>query len=459
MPIRLAASTFACVVALAYFGFAPQLARLIGDPRVTSRYHATDFVIFYCAGNAVRTRANPYTIEPLTACERSYWPHAYLPGYSEPAAYPGSTLALFALLALASFGVAKAIWLVVLCVGFGVTVWYGSLLSRAPPFAVAALLFVPVALLPIGVGQPAPIFCAAIAACASYARRGNASIAALCALAATIEPHVGIPVVVALAVLLPRARLTLALGGAALLALHVAALGPTVAASYVSAVLPAQAHSEYHAADQFGSVWWLAQLGVPSAAIAPTSALLYLTALASGIALAARTRARRGDAAALVTIPLVVALAFAPYLHDVELGVALVTPLAALAPNPRDLRWIACAVVLAVPWFAAARSPVLAATSVLCAALFVAIALRPRDRRAGEASLATALGLALLLTLAAQLPLAPGPTVAPRPPRSGALAAASWEAWIRSQPFDRARGPRIVLPKLITVAGLIAAAL
>ncbi len=455
MGKALAAGLLGTLVTLAYFGFAPQIGRVLHHPGVETRYRALDFTIFYCGGSAVLAGANPYTIEPLTSCERRYWPAAYLPGFSEPVAFPGPTLALFAALAMLPYRAAAIVWLLALCLCFGIAVIFGSLLSRAPPFGVLALLFVPIALINIGVGQLAPIFAAAVFASAYFARRGRDRLAACCALAAAIEPHIGLPVIVALFVLAPRTRLTLGLGALALAALHVALLGPELARSYVTSVLPAQAHAEYVAADQFGSIWWLKQLGLADRAIPLASTFLYAVALALGIALAARARARTGDRAFIVAIPLALALLATPYLHDVELGVALAAPLAALARTARDPRILAGAVVLAVPWFAAARSPALAGTSLACAILFVAACTLRRDIRTSEPALATALLVAILLEAAARLPIVPGDLTPASALGKHALAATSWAQWIRSQPLIGASGPRTVLPKLLSIGGLI----
>ncbi len=77
-----------------------------------------------------------------------------------------------------------------------------------------------------------------------FARRGRARAAALCAAATMIEPHLGLPVCIALAIWMPATRLTLALALALLGALSVAALGWATNFEYFTGVLPAHALSE-----------------------------------------------------------------------------------------------------------------------------------------------------------------------------------------------------------------------
>jgi len=69
-------------------------------------YHGSverqSFKAFYCAGVAVKERADPYRVEPLRACERRLAPSNLPDGYVEPAPLPGYAMAPFGALAMLS---------------------------------------------------------------------------------------------------------------------------------------------------------------------------------------------------------------------------------------------------------------------------------------------------------------------------------------------------------------------
>ena len=110
-------------------------------------------------------------------------------------------------------------------------------------------------------GEIVPIAIAAICACAYFAGRGNWQRAAIAGAVAMIEPHLGLPVCVALAVWAPATRLPLAICLGVLAAASVITLGPAVNLEYFTSVLPAHALSEAARDTQFSLTSVLASLG------------------------------------------------------------------------------------------------------------------------------------------------------------------------------------------------------
>ncbi|HEY8297473.1 MAG TPA: glycosyltransferase family 87 protein [Candidatus Baltobacteraceae bacterium] len=453
-----AATVAVCaLVVFAFFGARPlfdsALHRHGGDP-----YPATDFAIFYCAGAALDAGRNPYLLEPLRSCEHRIWTPGYLPASAaEPAALPGYAVLPFALLAKLPFPAAKFLWLVLSCVFFGVAVACGQRLSRMPAVAVFAILFVPVAMLNIRWGQLGPLVAAALFASAVLARAGRERLAAVAAIAATIEPHIGLPVLVALSWFAPRSR-AVVIGGAAVLAVaHFWSLGLATGLRYFTQVLPAMSHAELLAADQYGTVWALHAGGLSERYATLLAQPLYVAAIVCSLLVVAAYLRRFADRSAIVAAPAAVALLGAPYLHDVELCVALILPLAALARTSRRMAWSAIAVALAIPWYAATHDTVIATAAIGSGALFLAIAASPRGRLAITAALACTLaGLVAILALR-HLPVGHSAAVAFGNP--GVLAAESWGAYLRSQPPALATGMQTAVPKALTWVALLLAAL
>src|SRR5580700_3565277 len=77
-----------------------------------------DFNAFYCAGETIVHRADPYRNEPLGTCERSAGRPDFLeraPAYlAVPAPLPGYALAPFVLLALLPYAAAAGAWTFIL---------------------------------------------------------------------------------------------------------------------------------------------------------------------------------------------------------------------------------------------------------------------------------------------------------------------------------------------------------
>lgn len=418
-------------------------------------YPATDFGIFYCAGQAVSAHADPYRVEPLRTCERSVWETGYLEGYAEPAASPGYVLPMFTLLSRLPFATAKLLWLLLLCAAFGSAVVLLTKLSGLRPLAVFALCIVPVGLLNVRPGQIGGILLACVAATAFLLRTGRERWAVVPALLAMIEPHVGLPVVVSLAVFAPRARWLLGIGIAGLAALHFAVLGISTGIEYARDLLPAMAHAELLAADQYGMSWLLHQGGLPSSLALPIATVLYIVAIALGLAAAARAWKRTGDAALCVAIPVSVALLATPFLHDIEFCVALVAPLAALGATGGGVRWLWLAAIVAVPWYACIGDSVLGAASVVTIALFAFFAVRRPLLHSAAAAIGTAAGCAMVLLALRILPLHAGATFDHVTVGSHAISAASWGAFLRAHTLLIASGPRVLVPKAVAWGALL----
>ena len=209
-----------------------------------------DFGVFYCAGHVVVEGGDPYRADPLRSCEHSVIPglsdnrNANLANLVAPAPLPGYAIAVFVPLSLLPFVNAAALWLTILLLA-----WLACIIALVR-FADVRWQ-IPLAALALSVGatsiplaQIVPVAIAAICVAGYFAWRGRWRAAAIAAATAMIEPHLGLPVVIALAVWVPATRVTLALLCGSLAAVSLVVLSPATNLEYFTSVLPAHVLSE-----------------------------------------------------------------------------------------------------------------------------------------------------------------------------------------------------------------------
>ena len=326
----------------------------------------TDFVAFYCAGRVAARGADPYRAEPLRACERDAFGESHVPMVAHlvvPAPLPGYDLAFFAPFSLVSFRIACVVWACAICgCAVATALLLSSLTSLRPAVAFAALAASDLyaSLVP---GQLVPLVVCALAACGFFAARDQPRLAAACALATLIEPHLGLPVVLALAVWMPRTRLVLAAGAAACGAVSLAFLGIHGNVEYLTRVLPVQAATEgLEFSRQYGLSAALHAAGIPARAALVAGSLSYLAMVALGVALARRA-ATAFDAPELVAfVPAAAVLVGGAYVHIAQMAAAIPLALVLASRARASLRpyAILATVCLAIPWQTVATSPGLA---------------------------------------------------------------------------------------------------
>jgi hypothetical protein len=313
-----------------------------------------DFNAFYCAGWSAAHHDDPYRTEPLGTCERSAPRPAFLeraPGYMAiPAPLPGYALAPFALLALLPYGIAAALWALVVLTSVALTVvWMRSLTSLSMTTIVAALALSD-GYVGLTLGQIAPVAVAALVGCALALQREKIALAACGAAIATIEPHVGLPVCIALALFRPKALAPLALFALAFIGLSVALLGWTTNLEYLASVLPAHGLSEVNNVKQLSWTYLLHRWGVAAPRALQIAEAAYAAMIAAGIALARLLANRTGRQAFLLFVPVALAMVGAPFSHIAQIAAVLPAALLLLDTRRTDAWCIATVVLLAIPW-------------------------------------------------------------------------------------------------------------
>lgn len=314
-----------------------------------------DFNAFYCAGETLGAHADPYLAEPLGACERAPKPWglpSQIPHLSMPAPLPPYALAPFVLLAHLPYGAAALAWFAFSLACVAASAWALRALTGLPLSATLAAFALGDGYAALSLGQVAPFAVAGLTFAALALARGRFALAALCAAAGMIEPHVGLPVCLALFLFAPRSRAALLACALACLALSLAVAGPGLNLEYVRSVIPAHALSEIANEKQLSLSFVAHQLGASDALALRLGTLSYLLALALGLA-AARTLAERlSSPGLLVALPVAFTLAGGgAFIHIAQIAAAV--PAAALLyvalPERRVPLGFALGAV-AIPW-------------------------------------------------------------------------------------------------------------
>ncbi len=355
--------------------------------RVADRALAhSDFAAFYCASLAARTHADPYKTAPLRGCqvERAYRPAglAYVGNSIDPAPLPGYDFALFAPLTFLPYRIAGLLWIALLVAANLAGSFVLAKLTRMPFGLVVALLAVTNGTICYTFGQPQPIVTLALVAAALSLRIGRPRVAAAIASLTLIEPHVGLPVIVALFLWSAQARVPVVLLCAAFGVLSFAFLGTATNVEYFAKVLPIHAFAEVPVWIQYSLTSVLYTFGVPDALALRLASIQYALTIALGVALAGPL-AKRIGAPALVLFPAAYAVVGGPYMHIQQISSAIPFALyvAAFVPALRVWGWVAV-VLLALQLNVAGVSTQLIAAIVIFGGALYALSPRPMMQRA-----------------------------------------------------------------------------
>ena len=361
-PVRAGIVATAVVLgAFACFSGVRMLLRPGADGPITN---PTDFRAFYCAAKVAGRGANPYLTEPLRTCEDAALKSAGLEGVKGlaiPAPLPPYAFAALPPVAHRPYMVACGLWLLRLVASVAATVIVLHKLTGLPLLALAAVLFPVDGYASFVLGQIVPVVVLVLCSSALLLRRNRIVPGVVMAAMSLVEPHMGLPVCLALFVFEPLAIVPLLGAVIGLASLAYLAVGQSTIVSYFFAVLPAHMHSEV---DNFGAQYSLTAamhaLGFPDAIALAAGGMSYFVALGVGCVLAGKLAERFNDRAYLVLAPPVVALIGGTFIHIHQIAFAL--PLALLlflrfeSPLPK-IAMAALLLCLAVPWESIAEMP------------------------------------------------------------------------------------------------------
>lgn len=394
---------------------------------------AFDFQAFYCAGSAARAGADPYRTQPLGACEHreSAGTYAALPAdVVLPAPQPGYDIAAFALISLLPFESAKAVWGALLAVAIAIAMLAAIGATRASPGEVVMALAVSLVFPALAFGELFAVFAATACAAMYFAAIGRWNAAGIAGALCLVEPHLGLPVCIALALWRPQTRAAMAASVVALGGISVALLGVRANVEYVTIVLPLHALAELGSDAQLSVSTLLHALAVPDGLATIGGAVFYVIAAVAGIVLGRMLAARSGSDAFIPAAASAFAAMGGTFIHVTELFAAV--PLALLLVRARTKycpAFTAALVLLAVPWYMALERGNAAGFAGLAALVVFYLAWRRTRSILGAAALG-AVTCALLLAAPTVTGL---PALHARPPLPIADASypqAGWQMWI-----------------------------
>ena len=396
----------------------------------------SDFQAFYCAARAVAHGEDPYRTEPLRSCEVSGGLRLLYDAkhpVALPAPLPAYTLSALIPLAVLPFAPAAFIWAGLLCAAVIICIATLTQFARVTwPAAIAAFVL-SLGVVSIPFGEIVPPALAAICAAAFFAWKERWRQAAVAAAISMIEPHLGLPLCVALTVWAPATRLPLGIAFAALGATALASLGLSTNLEYLTSVLPAHALSEVARDTQYSATSVLAALGVNDVTAVRLGSLWYLGMLLSGTLVAGTLARRTQNAAFLACVPPAFAVFGGAFVHISQIAAAIPATLLMLS-YVRGTRRNVIAVallLLSVPWIWADLPSVGLAPAFPIA--YLAWTTWARSARAATIAAVAAGVLLIGLVLLYRETPARAVNVYASPTIDAGLAEATWSAYARRQ--------------------------
>jgi len=450
------ASIAAAVLAVS-FVVLPIGAQLYGDR--AAGWLGVDARAYYCAATLLREGKDPYAAAPLHDCERDTPAPYYRPPQrvTVPAPYPPYALALFAPLTALPFADATVAWWILLALATLCAAYALAAVTRVP-FAIAwAALALAAALTTFSAGNALPIALAALLLAALAVVRKSYVGAAVAAMLAMVEPHIGLPALIALVLAFPAVRLPIGIGVALLAALSFATAGAATTLEYFTAVIPAHALAEVSRDNQYSLSTILAALGVSDTSAAVAGTISYAIMTATGVIVALRLAHRYAQPPAIVLIPPAFALLGGSFVHTAEIAAAVPAALLLVTNERTRTPWLLAALVLlAVPWMMATSIALFLAPLVPVAYLLYALSARDR----ALALTGTVVAYAIVLGLFSAAAGAPHHAAVPdlHPPIDPRLAEASWRDYVLGNSTNNSSMWLLRLPTWIGLFALVGSA-
>lgn len=314
-----------------------------------------DFNAFYCAGEAVGQNADPYRTEPMGTCERRPKPDEFQAGRENltlPAPLPPYDFAILEPISRLPYVEAVILWTTILLLSYVAITYMLADMTRIQPGIVAMILGPTVAYGCSVLGEIIPITLAGIVFAAWMHERDKPVLSALGAVVGMTSPHVGLPVIAALGLCVPKTRLPIAIGALGLAATCVALVGYDVTWEYFKEVLPAHAISEISSSSQMSLTALAHAFGARDHVAVSLGTLSYLAMFALAVGAAREFSLRNARDSLVVLAPIAMILLGGVFLHVTQMAAALPC---ALILYGRTTGWtrriVACgATLVAVPW-------------------------------------------------------------------------------------------------------------
>ncbi|MBV9233140.1 MAG: hypothetical protein JO030_03790, partial [Candidatus Eremiobacteraeota bacterium] len=316
----------------------------------------------------------------------------------------------------------------------------------------AAALILSAGFVLLAAGQVVPFALAALAGCGAALRRRSDAIAGVLSAVTLVEPHLGLPVWLAMLFWRPRSRAAALATAAALALAGVALVGAQTFVEYVASVLPAQASAEHAYVYQYGLTYGLASLGAPASAALLAGEVSYAVLCAIGVLRSAPVAAALNRPEMLAFVPAACSVIAGPYVHMVDL--ALAVPAALVLATALDGRARTAAalalLLLAVPWI-----PAWITKKLFLATVLIVIVLLWRLRVDGRIAAACGAAVAAGLYLLELSPPSPLVSTTPGSFSVADLAQSAWSAYVAQLQPGTALWLVVKFPTWIALATLL----
>lgn len=421
-----------------------------------------DFPDFYCAGWVLDRGANPYAYEPLHTCEHrvnggnTFRGQLFTrnPGIAVPAPQPPYDFLPFMEIARLPFAAARVVDGAAIVLATALVV--AGLAALAVPWELAVAAFLlSTAYTELNTGQIVPFSLLALVLGALALARGRHALAGILAVLTAIEPTVGLPVIAATLLFVPRARLA-AFAALGLLAIGaVAVAGPGGFLDYLTRVLPAHAGSELHFPFQYSVTYIAAYSGLAPRAAELAGTIAYVAVAVLAVALARPVSAALGRPELLLFVPALGAVCGGAFLHQEELCFAIPALLVIVTALRGPERTLAAAALclLAIPWI-----PVWGAKQLFLASIFVCAVIVSSLRIDWRVSAGVLFGIAVVLyALELHPPHLPVPTLPPSYPPT-ALVQTAWHDYTEGRSTSDALWFAVKIPSWAALLAALAIA-
>lgn len=303
-----------------------------------------DFSAFWCAGKAVMLHQDPYLDRSVHQCQVS---HGLISSLTIPLPYPPYAVAAFALPALIPYDASAVIWrLFLVAVAVLTAMALRRLANVSWLFAGALAVLQLIAVLPLGQVATVPI-CAFTWALV-FIRDGRTLPASAMLAVTALLPNFAVAAWAAAFLTLRQQRIPLVAIGALLVATSFLAVGAGGVASYL-AISSSFSGSIGKWFAQVGTLPLLASMGTPHLAASLIAFALLSVAIALGIIVGLRLRARYGGEHWPVASATAFSVIGAPYLHGWDIGFCLPFALMLWAAS-RNWKTAAALLLIATPW-------------------------------------------------------------------------------------------------------------
>jgi|GEM_PF-716061 len=338
-------------------------------PYLARDFFPGDLGAYYCAGKVVLHHQDPYRVEPLLDCERSIPMERVNGDTVDPAPLPGYDYIPMAALAILPPHFA-AVTFGILLLGATVLIAYClTRMSALPPIVAFAVAFMGITYDASGTGQLPPLAIAAAAAGALLLRLGKHRWAVLAASGTLLQPQFGLPILVALFLFIPRARLVTAMIGAALVLFSIAAVGVRGTIEYLS-VVPIHARSEVTAPIQYSFTWLAHVFGASANVALMIGTVSYIVFFAICLLVLARGGERAVKTGAIILLPAAFAIFGGTFIHYHQVTVALLAAVVLIVPTRSGTPLMLLpAALLTVPFVQTQYSTTAALPSLLLAVI------------------------------------------------------------------------------------------